>query len=68
MKPLVSAVEFDLIDLGPIANFLNSVHPQYTRCELVKMLAAIAPIEKTTCSLCKPTEFPACQCNSTSGH
>jgi hypothetical protein len=65
MKPHGSSVDLDLVDLGGIANFLNSVHPQHTRCELVKMLAALAPVEGTTCSLCKPTKYPACQFNYT---
>lgn len=57
---------FDEIDLGAIAKILHAAHPQYTHCEFVKMLTEIAPMAKCICSLCIPTQFPICQCKTTS--
>lgn len=48
------------IDLGKIADFLQSVHPTHSKCELVRMLTELAPIEQCTCSLCTQCVFPNC--------
>lgn len=50
----------DEVDLGAIAVFLHTVHPQYSACEFVKMLRRLVLIDSCTCSLCSPTKFPAC--------
>ena len=53
--------KLDVVDLGEIATFLSALHPQHTRCELVRALAGIAPLQDCSCSLCSPTKFPCCQ-------
>lgn len=52
----------DPVDLGEIAAFIHSVHPQFSECEFVRKLMVIAPVAECTCSQCKPTKFPFCQC------
>lgn len=62
METVASAHILDEFDLGEVAKILNSVFPKVTLCEFVEMLAAVTAHLKTTCSLCGPSKFPACQC------
>jgi hypothetical protein len=51
----------DELGLGRIASYLRTLYPQYSECELVHMLSAIARHVGCTCSLCSPSKFPGCQ-------
>lgn len=52
--------ELETIDIGSIAVYLHSLYPKYSRCELVMMLASVAPVENCICRLCNPERFPDC--------
>lgn len=61
MTPEDPMDEFEEIDLGYIARYLGTLYPQFSQCELVKMVLAFAKQKTCTCSLCTPTKFPECQ-------
>ncbi len=53
--------EFEKLDLGKIADILGDYYPQFSKCELVKMVAEFTRHHTCTCSLCTTTRYPSCQ-------